>query len=90
MFPVPVFREHEINPAHTNLRLNGCNSSSDELKKLLNLTKLHLEKGFDLLLLILFDNHIGNNIVNYKDRNILCGKAIIHLDLQSVFALNRK
>lgn len=72
MFPVPVFREHEINPAHINLRLN-----------------LDLEKGFDLLLLILFDNHIGNNIVIYKDRNILCGKAFIHLDLQSVFALRK-
>lgn len=71
----------------------GAYSSSDELKELLNLTKLDLEKDFDLLLLILFVNRIGNNIVRYKDtkvqRNILCGKAIIHLDLQSVFALRK-
>ena len=93
MFLVPLFREHEINSAHINLMPNGCNSSSDELKELLNLTKLDLEKDFDLLLLILFDNRIGNNIVRYKDtkvqRNILCGKAIINLDLQSVLALRK-
>ena len=60
MFLVPGFIEHEISAAHINLRQNGCNSSSDELNEFLNLTKLDLKKGFDLLLLILFDIYLSN------------------------------